>query len=368
MVKSPKVIAAFFVVFSLGGLLGWWAFLRGKPLPEGFIQVNGRIEGDRYTVASKLPGRIKKLYAREGDSVREGQLLVELDDAQTTAKVDQAKETVLSLEAQLRASISALEVMEKDVPLMVKIAEANLKYLHSQVETARANAIQAERDLARFENLFRLGAVEKRKYEQVKLNRDVANNQFISAMKSLEAGEKQLQQAFLGYDKIKAKREEIKALEAQLNQAKAVLREAESLLNDLKVYAPSDGTIVNRLVDVGEVVASGTPLFEIINLDRLYLLAYVPEKEIGKVRFGVQARIYVDAFPEESFPATVRYIASKAQFTPKEVQTPDERVKLVYAVRLYLDSNPNHKLSPGLPADAIIRWKEDLPWPEYRRP
>ncbi len=93
---------------------------------------------------------------------------------------------------------------------------------------------------------------------------------------------------------------------------------------------------------------------------------YVPAKEIGKLRLDLPAQIWVDAFPDEPFPATVRYIASRAEFTPKEVQTPDERVKLVYAVKLYLDANPDHRLVPGLPADAMIRWQEGVPWMKPR--
>jgi HlyD family secretion protein len=116
------------------------------------------------------------------------------------------------------------------------------------------------------------------------------------------------------------------------------------------------------MVDTGEVVAAGAPLFELVDLDHLYLKVYVPEVQIGKVRLGLPARLYVDAFPDRPFEATVRYIASKAEFTPKEVQTPDERVKLIYAVKLYLSENPEHRLTPGLPADAVIRWKEDVAW------
>jgi HlyD family secretion protein len=98
-----------------------------------------------------------------------------------------------------------------------------------------------------------------------------------------------------------------------------------------------------------------------------YVKAYVPENQIGKVKLGLPAKVYVDAYPNQPFDATVRYIASDAEFTPKEVQTPDERVKLVYAVKLYLKENPGHRLTPGMPADAIIRWKEGVPWrrPQY---
>ncbi len=103
-----------------------------------------------------------------------------------------------------------------------------------------------------------------------------------------------------------------------------------------------------------------------MDLDRLYLKVYVPERQIGKLRLDLPARVYTDAFPQQPFAARVRYIASRAEFTPKEVQTTDERVKLVFAAKLYLDENPEHRLSPGLPADAVIRWKEDTPWERPR--
>jgi HlyD family secretion protein len=149
---------------------------------------------------------------------------------------------------------------------------------------------------------------------------------------------------------------------ARRKQAEAVLSESQSVLDDFKIAAPSSGMITTRLADAGEVVAAGSPLFDIVDLDRLYLKVYVPEIFIGKLRLGLPARIYIDAFADRYFDATVKYIASNAQFTPKEVQTPDERVKLVYAVKLYLKNNPDHRLSPGLPADAIIQWKEGTPW------
>jgi HlyD family secretion protein len=120
------------------------------------------------------------------------------------------------------------------------------------------------------------------------------------------------------------------------------------------------------MVDSGEVVGAGTPLLVLVDLDRLYLKVYVPEVEIGKLRLGLPARVYTDAFPDQPFAASVRHIASQAEFTPKEVQTPDERVKLVYAVKLYLTENPGHRLTPGLPADAVIRWDPDVPWERPR--
>lgn len=195
---------------------------------------------------------------------------------------------------------------------------------------------------------------------------EVAQKDIASSRSELTQAVKELAQAELGWKRIRAKESDVTALERQRDQADAVLSEAESVLKDLTITAPTSGTVTTRMVDVGEVVAAGAPLLELVDLDRLYLKVYVPEIQIGKVRLDLPARIYTDAFPDRPFEATVRYIAAKAEFTPKEVQTSDERVKLIYAVKLYLEENPEHRLTPGLPADAIIKWKDDVVWARLR--
>ncbi|MEJ5301106.1 MAG: efflux RND transporter periplasmic adaptor subunit [Thermodesulforhabdaceae bacterium] len=365
-ISKASLVISIVAAAVLVAVILWFVRFNRFDLPEGLIQANGRIEGDRFTVSSKVPGKVIELLVREGDSVKEGQVVARLDDAQISAKVDQAREAVLTLEAQLKTARLALDVLKKDVPLAIETARAALAQAKANRSSAQSQSEQAERDAERLERLFNAGAIDKRKYEQADLARRVAINQLRSAEEAVKAAEKQLAQAMLGHDRIKAKEAEIEALSAQLAQAKASLREAEATLNDMTIRAPTSGVVTTRMVDVGEVITAGAPIFDIVNLDRLYLQVYVPEKDIGKVRLGLPARIYTDAFPDTFFTATVRYIASRAQFTPKEVQTPDERVKLVFAVRLYLDENPNHCLTPGLPADAVIKWKDDAPWAKPR--
>jgi len=354
-------------VLALCVVAVWWFWLRPPPLPEGLIQANGRIEGDQYLAAAKVPGRVAELLAREGDAVVQGQLLVRLDDAQLRARLDQARQAASAMEAQWQAEQTALAVAHKDLPLAIQSAEANLSHARAQRASARSSAEQAARDAERFRRLAEAGTVDRHRYEQMALASEVAANQARSSDEAVRVAEKQLAQARLGDERLRAKEDEVKALAAQLDQARAAQKEAESILADLSIVAPAAGIVTQRLVNAGEVVGPGAPLLAIVDLDRLYLQVYVAEKAIGKVRLGLPAQVYTDAFPEQPFPATVRYIASQAQFTPKEVQTPDERVKLVYAVRLYLDRNPEHRLTPGLPADAVIRWREDVPWASPRR-
>lgn len=291
-------------LLAIAGVIVYEFWAGDDVLPEGLIQANGRIEGDRLLVASKFPGRVTNLLAREGDRVKAGQVLVQLDDTQAHAQAQQARAAVVALQAE--------------------------------AASAGRHAAQTQRDSVRFRELRAEGTASVHEAEQAELAARVAQDRLTSA-------------------------------QAQLSRARAALTEAESVLTDLTVRAPADGTVTTRMADTGEVVAAGSVLLMLVDLDRLYLKVYVPEALIGKLRLGLPARLYIDAFPDQPFEAELRYIAAQAEFTPKEVQTPDERVKLVYAAKLYLTSNPEHRLTPGQPADAVIRWKEDVPWMPPRR-
>ena len=356
------IITLLLTIVGAAAFVGWWFYGRVVPLSDGLIQANGRIEGDHYIVAGKASGRIMKLGAREGDYVKKGQIMVQLDDARVSAGVARAKAGVVASKARFSAAQIKLEILKKDVPLKIDTAKADVSHVKAQLVAAKAGARQAGKDAARMKILLKEGAVEKHRSEEADLAWTAKRSGLITAREALKQAQKHLAEAELGWARIKAMEDEVKGYKAQVAQAEAALTEARSLLDDLTIHAPATGVITTRIVNTGEVVAAGSPMFDIVDLDRLYLKVYIPEKVIGKVRLGLPAHIYTDAFPDKPFPAKIRYIASQAEFTPKEVQTPDERVKLVYAVRLYLDSNPEHCLTPGLPADAVIRWKEETPW------
>jgi len=364
--KQQVVIASALVVLGIAGYLAldWWGWNSG--LPEGLIQVNGRIEGDHVTVSSKFPGRIQELLAREGDTVEAGAVLARLQDDQTRAKVDQAKGAFEAIEARVQAAHLDLAVLNLEVPLAIEAADAEVAEAKAKVAKAIAVEKEAGSDAQRFRELAEKDQASRQQREQAEMRWDVGKREIAIARATLAQAHKAAAQAELGWKRIRAKEAEVAALERQRDQAYAGLEEAESVLTDLTIRAPTGGTITTRMVEAGEVVSAGVPLLELVDLDRLYLKVYVPEIQIGKVRLDLPARIYTDAFPDQPFEATVRYIASKAEFTPKEVQTPDERVKLIYPVKLYLAENPDHRLTPGLPADAIIRWKDDVAWAKPR--
>lgn len=368
MDKKPKMLVWIFVgVIGILIVVGcWWFFLHKPPFPEGLVQANGRIEGDHYTVSSKWPGRVSELLAREGDAIEKTQILVKLDDTQIRTKLDQASSAVDVMNAQLKAAKTAFTVFKKTVPLKIATAKAGLNHANAELISSLANENQMHKDSERFRELLKRETVERRRSELADLSWKVARAQHSTAQSARTQAEKLLAETDLERDKIQVKESEVDAIAAQVIQAQAQLAEAQSVLDDLIIRAPEAGIITTRIVDLGEMVAAGSPLFDIVDLDKLFLKVYVPEKDIGKIRLGLAAQIYTDAFPDKPFLATIRYIASQAEFTPKEVQTPDERVKLVYAVKLYLETNPEHQLTPGLPADAVIRWQKETPWAKPR--
>lgn len=388
------IVALLIVSVVAVSLAGRQAWVENKQLPDGLIQANGRTEGDHIAIASKFAGRVSDLLVREGDCVTQAQVVVRLDDKQLQAQLNQAKHGVDVMEAMVRgakananaaaadiqAARTSLRVLKKQVPLSIETAEAELDHARALGATADSNESHKRSEHERLERLLQSAAVSVEEADKKRLAWVVARNELTTAAAAITTANKRLAEAELGRERIVEQEDAIVALEAKHAKAlahidecearraaaKATLAEAQSTLDDLTITAPAAGTIVARFVDQGEVVTAGAPLFDLVNLDRLYLQVYVPETEIGRLRLDLPAKIYTDAFPDTPFDATVRYIASEAEFTPKEVQTKDERVKLVYAVRLYFNANPDHRLTPGLPADAVIRWKEETPWTKPR--
>ncbi|HEU5319760.1 MAG TPA: efflux RND transporter periplasmic adaptor subunit, partial [Methylomirabilota bacterium] len=306
--------------------------------------------------------------------------------------------------ARARAGRTALAVLRQEVTLTTETAAAGLAQARAALVRAQAAEQQARRDAERYRWLAEQGLVELQRGEQADLAWTAARSDLAAAESALRQAEQRVADAALGPERVRAEEGEVEALESERAgataaaveaeaaaenarlaagqaeaalaqaeaarrqtvageaQARAGLAEAVSVRGDLTIVAPSAGVVMTRTADTGEVVGAGAPLFDLVDLDRLYLRVFVAETDVGKVRLGLPAQVHVDAFPGQPFAATLRYVASRAEFTPKEIQTPDERVKLVYAVKLYLDANPEHRLTPGLPADAVIRWKEGTPW------
>jgi HlyD family secretion protein len=334
---------------------------------DGLLQVNGRIEGERISVAPRLAGRVVELLAHEGDEVRAGQVLVRLDDRAVRARLEQAQAAQATLQAQLAAQDSALSVLRGETGVALEAARLRIAAAEADLHRADASRQQDERDQGRAQDLSAQGFIGPQALERATLALRLSGEQRDGARAVLAQARQALRDAELGPLRVHAREAERDATRAQLQQAAAAVAEAQTALDDLTLHAPAAGTVTSRSVHLGEVVNAGTPLLELTDLGQLYLKGYIPETQIGRVRRGMAAQIHVDAYPGQPFAATLRYVSARAEFTPKEVQTVDERVKLVYEVRLYADRNPEGRLNPGQPADGLIRWREGSAWQAPKR-
>lgn len=362
LLRRPRLVGLIAMAVVLAAALSAWIVWHDPPPADGLLQVNGRIEGDRVTVAPKFAGRVVELAVREGDVVTAGQLLVRLDDRALRARLDQALAVEGTLQAQIVAQASALSLLRSETAVMVTAAQARVAAAAAEQRRAESARLQAERELARAEELSGQGFIGPQALERASLALAQAVDQRDGARAQLGQAQQALRDAELAPQRVQARAAELDVTRARLKEAAAAVAEARSALDDLRIAAPVAGTVTGRFTNLGEVVGAGTPLLELTDLGKLYLKGYLPEPLIGRVRRGMPAQLHVDAYPNQPFAATLRYVAARAEFTPKEVQTVDERVKLVYEVRLYVDENPGQRLNPGQPADAMILWREGVAW------
>lgn len=351
-----KVLSYIFLTILAGILLFLLImYLAQKKIPSNLVVGSGMIEGDEVEISPKVPGKIIKLLVREGDEVKKGDPIAYLEAKDIQARVDGARDRMEQLQQEVERAKEAYLFTKETVKRQIEEARANLEAARARVEGAQANFARVERDWSRYLNLYKRRVISKQKMDEVDTAYKVAKAQLEASRKGLEGARATLKVALARRKEIEIRKREIRVLGKRLDQSKASLREALSYLEDTKIYSPTNGAVVEKLVEEGEVVAAGSPLVVVTDLDALYLKIYIPEIEVGKVALAQPSRIYVDAYPERSFPASVCFVAQRAEFTPKEVQTYRERVQYTFAVKLCIEKNREHLLKPGLPGDGVIQ-------------
>jgi len=324
------------------------------PSPLGILEASGRIEGRQTTLSAKSGGVVKHLPVDEGTTVAQGDTLAILDDMTQRARVRSAEERVSALKAQLRAVDLDLQTYERQIQLRIEQAEAALVEAHARVQRADAVHAQAKREAERYNTLSLQNVTPEQRAEDARLQEAVAREALAEARSAERRADKDLELAQLDKKRIGIKHAEREASNRQVAEAEAALQEQRSYIKEFTVLAPIDGTVLARNIEIGERVNAGAPLFTLVDLDKLYVKVYIPEPDIGKIVLGQQAQVRIDAYPDITFPARVTRIAQQAQFTPKNVETKQERVKLVFAIELSLMENPGGVLKPGMPADGFV--------------
>lgn len=303
------------LIFLLLGIflfVGYSLITKSEKRIDGVLIYSGRIEARETVVSPKIQGRIINIYKEEGDRVKAGELLCELESDSISARYKTA------LENSRSASYA----------LMVN--EATLK-------KAKAAYEKAKNDFERYSSLIKEELVSKSDFDRVKMQYELSQAEVEASIKNLSLSD------------------------ANYKAALARLKEVEADLKELKIFSPLDGIVLSRNIEKGEVVNPGSSLFVLIDPNRVYVKVYVPEPEIGKLKLGLPARVYIDAYPDKHFNGKITKIYEQAEFTPKNVETKEERVKLVFGVEVSVE-NPEGLLKPGMPADVAVKWKDEAPW------
>jgi HlyD family secretion protein len=326
--KKGRVVIVVIVVLVIAAAVVWRTYFQKKG-EEGVLLLSGNMEVTETNVGFKLAGRVTELAVDEGDHVQKDQRLAGLDDAELASLVSQSR-------AALQEALSRLaELQNGSRPQEIEEARAN-------VGSQEAELTRLGKDFERADKLFKNGAISNAEFDAAK-----------SAYETRIEMRKNASEA-LSLVKEGPRKESIAAAVHQVEQAKAALRTAEDRLKDTIIYAPGSGVILRKNVELGETVATGTPIYTIGDLSSPWIKVYVPEAELGLVKLGQKAQVSCDAYPGKTYDGWVSYISSEAEFTPKNVQTQEERVKLVYGVKVRVN-NPDQDLKPSMPADVRIQ-------------
>ena len=319
------------VALALAAAVFLWATYFGKKGEENVLLLSGNMEATETNTGFKLSGRVIELLVDEGQSVQKGDMLARLDNAEAASVVAQQRAALQEAEARL----AELEAGSR--PQEIEQAKAN-------VQTQEAELVRIRKDYERAEMLYHNGAI--------------SSAQFDAAKSSFESRAAQLRHAaeYLSLTKEGPRKESIEAAAYRVRQARAQLRVAEEKLNDTLIYAPFSGVILRKNVELGETVAQGVPVYTIGDLASPWIKVYVKEDKLGLVKLGQKAQVTTDTYRGKVYNGWISFISSEAEFTPKNVQTQEERVKQVFGVKVRVE-NPNNELKPSMPADVRILLK-----------
>ncbi len=377
--RVAKIAAAAALVVVLALAAAWGArHLRHDTDP---LSVTGTIEATQVDISPRVTGRIVERTVREGQPVEKGQLVARLDDEQLTAELRRAEASLRAWEAQLRdlrAGARPQEIQEAEAT--ASRAQAQLNDLmagsrRQEIEQARASVDDAvatrewtARDYQRTKDLFGRELVAAAEVDRMRQAAEVAVAKEKMAREKLallEAGARE-HEIEAARQALRAARERVQLLragprpeavataEAQVAEARAAATLARARVDDTRLLSPVTGVVLRKNMEVGETASPGTPILTLMDPQDVWLRAYVPETDVGRLKVGQPAVILVDAFPGRRFEGAISEIASEAEFTPKNVQTKKERVNLVFRIKITA-KNPAGVLKPGMPADAEIR-------------
>jgi HlyD family secretion protein len=311
------------------------------PPPSDRVRASGHVEATEVQVSAEVGGRLLELRVAEGDRVAAGDVIARLDTRDTELALQRVKAERQAADAQLRLLRAGSRRED------VRQAGAQFQAANAEIEAAQADLTAAEADLARFEALLASNAGSRKQRDDALARRDVARGRLQAARERARAGQETVARLEAG-----ARREEIEGAAARLATVDAQIATLEKAIGDATITAPAAGVVTEKLVDRGELIAPRMPLVVITDLDRAWADVFVDEPAVPRLRVGQPATLHTDA-GGDAIPGRVTFISPKAEFTPRNVQTAEERSRLVYRVKVTVD-NTKGVLKQGMPVEAEL--------------
>jgi HlyD family secretion protein len=381
MMKSSfrKILFVGVLVFALISVAAAWKYFSSRASTDRLV-LSGTVEADEIHVGSKVSGRIAAVLVREGQGVKQGESLIRFESYDLDAKRSDAVAAVAQAEANLHKAenwfrpeeVAAAKAQAEAAWMNLELArngprKQEIDAARADLEAANADYQVSKATLARVEKLVQGGVQSRQDYDNAKAAFDRAGARRESARQKLDlllAGtrseeiaraDRLYREAAANRELVErgARKEDIATARAQLERGRAALQQIETQLGELEVKAPADAFVEVMQVRPGDLINPSSPVATLVEVDRLWVRVYMPEPELGHAQLGKEVSVKVDTFKNEIFSGRVEQIASRGEFTPRNVQTRDERTHQVFAVRVRLD-NSARKLRAGMAADVII--------------
>jgi HlyD family secretion protein len=386
-----KRIIPVVIVVALAAVVAAFLIRRWNTESDGRITFSGNLELTEVKISFKTAGRLVELLVKEGAPVTRGMVIARLDRDQLLSQRDAQRAVLASVQSQLAQLLTSVDYQREALAgglasskADFEQADARLRELlagsrSQEIQSARAAAdaarteqTRAASDWQRAQTLYKNDDISTSQFDQFRTQYERASALLKQAEQQLalvlegprketiEAARAQVERAKAGLRladvprlELKRRQQEGDARRSDIERARAQLALIESQLADTEIVSPTDGVVLVKSAEPGETVAAGATVVTLGDIDHPWLRGYVNETQLGRVKLGARVRVSTDSFPGKTYWGRVSFIASEAEFTPKQIQTPEERVKLVYRIKVDLP-NPQRELKLNMPADAEI--------------
>jgi HlyD family secretion protein len=382
-------------ILLAGGFILYSFWFQGRDKDGSEIPVSGNIEVTTVDVAFKIPGKIENLPVEEGDHIKQGQLIASLEHRDLLAQKSRGEATLEATRTKIPTLLKNIELQDQATHQEVSQAEAaveaararlqqllagsrpqEIQQAEAVLQQAEADLVKRKADMDRAQKLYQSNFISAQDWDTAKnayegaaaIHKKAEENYALVVegprKEEIEASRAQWEQSKAGLKLAKARRIQVAVLNQELATARAQVKEAASAIEVIntqieysRLHAPISGVVLVKNVESGEFIVPGGAVITLGDIQKPWLKAYINEPDLGKVKLGQRVSVTTDSYPGKVYAGEITFISSEAEFTPKNVQTAKERVKLVYRIKVSLE-NPRGELKPGMPADGKIHLQD----------